>query len=86
MTCENVYLLLKAMHARSWLGLLKLDTQSGRSSTEKSDGIPTKSDEAWLDEYRGREDYTLFKVAPVLRSVVTFEFTQNTYVRVRNSR
>ena len=65
-TSENVYLLLKAVHARSWLGLVKLDTSSGRSSTEKFDGIPTKSEEAWYDEYRGRSDHTLFKVVPVL--------------------
>ena len=85
-TSDTVYLLLKGVQARSWLGLFQLDTLSGRSSTDKSDGIPTKSNEAWHDEYFGKEDYTLFRVAPALRSVVNFEFTRNTYVKVHCSK
>ena len=33
----------------------------------------------------GREDYTLFKVMPALRSVINFEFTQSTYAKVASS-
>ena len=85
MTSDTVYLLLKGVKARAWLGLFQLDTNSGRSSADKSDGIPTMSDEAWRDEYLGKEDYTLYRVAPALRSVLDFEFTRNIYVKVKNA-
>ena len=85
MTSDTVYLLLKGVQARAWLGLFQLDILSGRSSTEKSDGIPTQSDEAWRDEYFGKEDYSMYRVMPALRSVVNFDFTRNTYVKVKNA-
>lgn len=86
MTSDTVYLLLKGVQARSWLGLFQLDTNSGRSSTDKSDGIPTQSEDAWRDEYLGREDYTVFHLVPALRSVVSFEYTRNTYVKVKSAK
>lgn len=77
---DMVYLLLKGQKPRSWLGLVQIKSALGKGDTSET------SKEVWREEYYGKTDFSMYKVLPALKSVVPFQFSQNTYVKVKGQK